>query len=195
MTPASWHRAELVTSCSVSLTLVLLGLVQSDAGMEGNYIGLAVFGGLVAANRIVSMNRIWKFEQTWLAHAGMALSMIINICIAYMVWTYLVLVVMAFHGCLFFAVSLSVARAAEREAPAKAPMTASELVQEHGWSRWLCAKNEEYAPEMCAICLSAFDGDDVLLRCPSAHIFHNSCMEEWLTKGGCGCPMRCDAQR
>ena len=42
-------------------------------------------------------------------------------------------------------------------------------------------EEEEAEEELCAVCLSGYEADDVLLRLPCEHLFHEQCIARWLT--------------
>lgn len=45
-------------------------------------------------------------------------------------------------------------------------------------------------PESCVVCLEDYTPDDVLAQLPCGHIFHPSCVHQWLGEGW-RCPFRC----
>lgn len=46
--------------------------------------------------------------------------------------------------------------------------------------------------DRCVICLSGYEEDDSVLLLPCRHLFHMSCISQWLRKADF-CPMRCEA--
>ena len=41
---------------------------------------------------------------------------------------------------------------------------------------------------ICAICLENFDNEDLIINLNCSHIFHNSCLEKWLSEYNNKCP-------
>ena len=52
-----------------------------------------------------------------------------------------------------------------------------------------CKDNNLILSEECNICLSKFEGDDIVLHTSCNHLFHKDCMYKWLKEYSIKCPI------